>query len=217
MITETMTEKSGHLAWCALIALQLARHDGLVNSESQENIFLTRWLATALKQHRFPREVATDIQWLLKQGRMLGTRARLRHKLDYLWRSCSGDLSKQNDLFRLTYAIETAKEMQWGYRVLNDKEWSGRHAVIMNSNVNGIYLSRSSLDVAFSDDGVQIAPLMAKLTGNLQPLETLLNRCAWQADASPDNALASVFLLSANKQQEGLRDTMTAKQPVEQR
>lgn len=85
-------------------------------------MFLTRWLATALKQHRFSREVAPDIEWLLKQGRTLGVRAKLRHKLDYLWRSCTGELSEQNDLFRLTYALETAKEMQWVYRLLIDRE-----------------------------------------------------------------------------------------------
>lgn len=85
-------------------------------------MFLTRWLATALKQHRFSREVAPDIEWLLKQGRTLGVRAKLRYKLDYLWRSCTGELSEQNDLFRLTYALETAKEMQWVYRLLIDRE-----------------------------------------------------------------------------------------------
>jgi len=45
----TLTEKSGHLAWCALVALALARQDGGVLSSAQENLF-TRWLASALKQ-----------------------------------------------------------------------------------------------------------------------------------------------------------------------
>ncbi|ECW2291474.1 DUF2913 family protein [Salmonella enterica] len=44
----TLTEKSDHLAWCALVALALARQDGGVLSPAQENLFLTRWLATAL-------------------------------------------------------------------------------------------------------------------------------------------------------------------------
>lgn len=65
----TLTEKSGHLAWCALVALALARQDGGVLSPAQENLFLTRWLATALKQRRFSRDVTPDIEWLLKQGR----------------------------------------------------------------------------------------------------------------------------------------------------
>ena len=46
-----LTEKSGHLAWCALVALALAS------------------------------------------------------KLNYLWRSCTGELSEQNDLFRLTLSL----------------------------------------------------------------------------------------------------------------
>ena len=103
-------EKTGHLAWCALIALLTAREDGLVASESQENLFITRWFAQVKKQRRFSRDVATDVDWILNQGRTLGVRARLRHKLDYLWRSCTGELSEQNDLFRLTYALELAKQ-----------------------------------------------------------------------------------------------------------
>jgi hypothetical protein len=59
-------------------------------------------------------------------------------------------LSAQNDLFRLTHALETAKDMCWNYR----------HAVTLNDSINGIYLSRSSLDAAFDDDGRQINPLI---------------------------------------------------------
>ncbi len=102
----TLTEKSGHLAWCAPVALALARQDGGVLSPAQENLFLTRWLATALKQRRFSRDVTPDIEWLLKQGRQMGVSAKLASKLNYLWRSCTGELSEQNDLFRLTYALE---------------------------------------------------------------------------------------------------------------
>ncbi|WP_074007485.1 DUF2913 family protein, partial [Yersinia intermedia] len=126
----TLKEKSGHLAWCALVALTLARQDGGVQSPAQENLFLTRWLATALKQRRFSRDVTPDIEWLLKQGRQLGVSAKLVSKLNYLWRSCSDELSEQNDLFRLTYALETAKDMHWTYRLLSDREWSGRYAVV---------------------------------------------------------------------------------------
>ncbi|KAF1366368.1 hypothetical protein FHR25_005159 [Yokenella regensburgei] len=38
-------------------------------SPAQENLFITRWLATALKQRRFSRDVTPDLEWLLKQGR----------------------------------------------------------------------------------------------------------------------------------------------------
>lgn len=105
----TLTEKTGHLAWCALVALALARQEQGELSPAQENLFLTRWLAAALKQRRFSRDVAQDIGWLLNQGRLLGVRAKLADKLGYVWRSCSGELTEQNDMFRLTYALETAK------------------------------------------------------------------------------------------------------------
>lgn len=180
-----------------MIALHLAKNDGQVNSEHQENLFLTRWLVTALKQHRFPKETAPDIEWLLKQGRMLGPRAKMRHKLDYLWRSCTGELLTQNDLFRLTYGLETAKEMHWVYRLLTDREWTGRNAVPMNVSVNAIYLSRSSLEAAFDDDGKQIVPLKARITGNVARLEKLLNCCGWQVKGCPDGP--SHFQLVASR------------------
>lgn len=90
----TLTEKSGHLAWCALTALALAKQDGIVRSATQENLFFIRWLATDLKQRCFPREINPDIEWLLKQGRQFGVGAKLANKLEYLWRSCIGRLSE---------------------------------------------------------------------------------------------------------------------------
>lgn len=198
--TETLTQKTGHLAWCALIALRLAKRDGQALSEPQENLFLTRWLATALKQHRFPREVAPDIEWLLKQGRTLGARAKLRHKVDYLWRSCSGVLAEQSDLFRLTYALETAKKHHWSYRVLDDKHWSGRYAVTTTDGINAVFVSRSSLDAAFDEDGHQIHPLAVKISGDTGALNALLDSCGWSAEHSPREAEPALHRLTVSKQ-----------------
>lgn len=191
----TFTEKSGHLAWCALTALALAKQDGSAISPAQENLFLTRWLATALKQRRFSRDVAPDIEWLLKQGRQLGIRAKLATKLNYLWRSCTGKLSNQKDLFRLTYALETAKDMHWNYRLLSDREWSGRYAVTLVLKENTIHLSHGNLDVAFDDDGWQVYPLMARLIGRMADLEGLLNHCSWQAETVCDISLPHQYVL----------------------
>ncbi|MBZ7636774.1 DUF2913 family protein [Klebsiella oxytoca] len=177
-----MTERNGHLAWCALVALALARKNGDVLSPVQENLFLTRWLAAALKQRRFSRDVTPDIEWMLKEGRQLGVRANLVSKLDYVWRSCTGELTEQNDMFRLTYALETAKDMGWNYRVLSDREWSGRYAVMLNPAVNGVYLLRANLDAAFDDNGQQTNPLTARLTGNVAGVMKLFNRCGWLAE-----------------------------------
>ncbi|HFS8112849.1 TPA: DUF2913 family protein [Enterobacter asburiae] len=191
----TLTDRSGHLAWCALVALALARQDGGVLSPAQENLFLTRWLATALKQRRFSRDVAPDIEWLLKQGHKLGVSAKLVSKLNYLWRSCTGELSEQNDLFRLTYALETAKDMNWNYRLLSDREWSGQYAVALSAGVNAIYLSRASLDVVFDDNGRQINRLTARLTGNVSGMMKMFNHCGWLVQPEEDASQPHLFTL----------------------
>jgi hypothetical protein len=199
--TVSITDKTAHLAWCAMIALLLAKRDGQAQSESQENLFLTRWFATALKQHRFPREVAPDIEWLLKQGQTLGARAKLRHKIDYLWRSCSGVLAEQTDLFRLTYALETARQHQWTYRLLTDKEWSGRYALTITGNTNAVFVSRSSLDAAFNEDGGQILPMMAKVTGDKSALNALLASCGWKTVPCQDETEPALYILTTNTQE----------------
>ncbi len=42
-------------------------------------MFITRLFVQAKKQHRFSRDVATDIDWIINLGRTLGVRAQLRH------------------------------------------------------------------------------------------------------------------------------------------
>jgi len=73
---------------------------------------------------------------------------------------------------------------------------SGRHAAVLNAGLNGIYLSRSSLDAAFDDDGQQVAQVMARLTGSVQGLETLLNRSGWQMAIDVPSGL---YVLTAEK------------------
>ena len=136
--------------------------------------------------------MAPDIEWVLMQGHQYGVGVKLAGKQDYLRRSCTGELSQQNDLFRLTYALEMAKNMCWASQLFSDREWSGRHAAVLN----GIYLSRSSLDAAFDDGGQQVAPVMARLTVRVQGLETLLNRCEWQIAI---NGPSGLYGLTAEK------------------
>lgn len=176
-------EKSGHLVWCALIAMLMARREGVIVSESQENLFITRWFALAKKQRRFSRDVATDIDWVLSQGRSLGTRAQLRHKLDYLWRSYTGELTEQNDLFRLTYAMELAKNHDWVYYVLSDIDWMKRYP---SSTVNSIYLLKSAVEENFNNEGEQLNPVPVRIGGSVDGLNELLKSCGWEAVRNTD-------------------------------
>jgi hypothetical protein len=173
-----------HLAWCGLIALHTARRDGVATSPAQDNLFLTRWLATAEKQRRFPRELASDISWLLKEGRVKGLRADLSGKLDYLWRAGNGNLQGQNDLFRLQHALHAMKLTGWIYMVLAESEWRGRRQLRLSPSVSGIYLNRHALDAGFDEHGRQRIPLPARITGELPALDKLLQRSGWRREAA---------------------------------
>ncbi|HEY2452410.1 MAG TPA: DUF2913 family protein [Scandinavium sp.] len=178
-----MTEISptAHFAWCALIALHTARQDGKVASEAHENVFITRWLAEAKRTRRFPRETARDIDWLLKQGRTQGMQAKLPFKLNFLWKATTGSLEEQPDLYRLSHALDTAREYNWVYQVLADDQWQGRKQMILNPDVNGVYVLKSSLDTGFDDSGKQQSPIRIRVTGQVESFQTLLASCGWAA------------------------------------
>lgn len=189
-------EKTAHLVWCAQIALHLARQEGRVWSEQQENLFLVRWFADAERQRRFSRDVATDIRWMLQQGRSLRVRAQLAKKLDYIWRSTTGNILEQTELFRLTWGLETAKSQQWVYHVLTDPEWLRLRRQSLNPDVCAVYLPKSALEKAFSDKGKQAAPVPVRITGNVEAFGVLLASCGWQVQPSPE---PDVLFLQAKK------------------
>lgn len=179
---ETLTQQAGHMAWCALIALKLAQQEGLDASSAQQNLFLTRWLATALKQRRFHRDITPDMEWLLKQGRLYGVRAQLVSKLEYIWQAYIGKLSDQSDLFRLKYALETAQDMQWVYHLLSDREWIGKKVVKLNPAISAILLAKSALHQAFDETGKQTQPLYTRITGGIEGITALFQRCGWRIE-----------------------------------
>lgn len=177
-----------HLAWCALVALNMARNAGTVNSPAQENLFLCRWLATAEKRRLFRRELANDIRWLLKEGREKGLRADLRGKLEYLWRASSGDLLKQNDLFRLQHILHAITLTGINYGVLSETEWEGRHSVKLNPKIPGLYMRKADLDNGFSEDGTQVKSLAVRITADLNAVDALLTRAGWQRTSESDSS-----------------------------
>ena len=172
-----------HLAWCGLVALNMARQTGAVSSPAQENLFLCRWLATAEKKRLFRRELANDIRWLLKEGREKGLRADLPEKLEYLWRASSGDLLEQNDLFRLQHVMHAITLTGINFGVLNETEWEGRHAVKLSPTVPGLYIRKSDLDTGFGEDGRQVKSLAVRVTADLSAIDALLTRAGWQRES----------------------------------
>ncbi|WP_421512453.1 hypothetical protein ACOQH0_23380 (plasmid) [Enterobacter sp. JS8-1] len=87
----------------------------------------------------------------------------------------------QNDLFRLTYALELATQHDWVYQVLNDTQWSGRRQAKLNPGVNSIFVLKSALESGFCNDGNQLRPVPARIGGQTEGLNALLRSCGWEA------------------------------------
>lgn len=169
----------GHLAWCGLIALNMARQDGQVSTPAQDTLFLTRWLAVAEKQRRFCKELAPEIRWLLREGREMGVRADLPGKLEYLWLTGSEALLRQDDLSRLQHALQALQMAGWIYMLLDEKQWRGPNAPRLNPSVSGLYLHKDSLNAGFNPAGLHTGDLPIRITGDLKALDSLLQRSGW--------------------------------------
>lgn len=157
-----------HLAWCALVALRLAQHDGQALSPLTEHTFLVRWLAVAQKQRRFPRSVAPDIESLLKLGRQKGPTAGLQQRLEYLLESCSSLVCHQSDLFRLTYAIEALKAQGWVNAAVADAEWDVPALLTEYADVSALLVKKSDLVRHFSDEGQLTGRVEFLVNGDMQ-------------------------------------------------
>ena len=184
-----------HLAWCGLIALNMARQSGGVSSPAQENLFLCRWLATAEKKRLFRKELASDIRWLLKEGREKGLRADLPGKFEYLWRASREDLLAQNDLYRLQHIMHAITLTGINYAVLSESEWEGRQAVKLSPKVPGLFMRKSDLETGFGEDGCQVKPITVRITANLPAVDVLLSRAGWERQS--DTELSIQHILTA--------------------
>lgn len=189
------TAALSHLAFCALVALGLARQDGIAVSPAAENLFLIRWLATAQKQKRFPRRVAIDIRWMLERGRKYGIAGKLHQHLDYLWRSCSGNLADQSDLFRLTYATETLKDQGWENVVLDAREWrEGVNPIAPGDS--GYYVDKATLNAAYDEGGNHLTPFDVRVVGNMDVFIDVMHQCGINAYIThPDTGPVQLTLL----------------------
>ncbi|MBD8108708.1 DUF2913 family protein [Erwinia persicina] len=165
---EYTVEELAHFAWCALVALRTAQQDGQALSPLSTHTFLLRWLTVAYKQKRFPRAIASDIEGLLALGRKQGLAARLLKRLEYLWTSCTGPVSSQSDLYRLTYAIEQLKSQGWVNAAVSDRDWDNEALLVQEySDTNALLVRKSALTCGFSEEGKLVTPVEFLVTGNL--------------------------------------------------
>lgn len=149
-----------HLTWCAQVAVGIAEFDGKIGSPFSRHIFIMNWLKSAQKRRTFPKSVAEEIAYLLREG-LQGPGSRLISKIEFMYRSC-GDLTRQSCLFRLTTATERLKDQNWTILLQSEQEWGLKK---MTRN-RVLAIDKSRLSNSFSEEGEQIAPLILRLWGD---------------------------------------------------
>lgn len=192
--TESTVESLAHLAFCALIALEIARQDGLVSHPWAENLFLIRWLSAAQKRKLFPKSVAIDISWLLERGRKHGGAAKLRQQLEYLWRSCTGNLDEQSDLFRLTYATEILKDQGWESCVVGLHEWKTGTMSAAGQN-SKFCVEKRMLSLAFTKEGKQQRSLPFRIVGDTNSFISVMTEHDLTARVTDSTSTYQVVIL----------------------
>lgn len=175
----TLNQMSAHLAWCALVALGLAKREGRALGKIQEHLFLFAWLKQAMRQKRFPKVVAPDLCWLIEQGEKNQASAHLKDKLQYLHDSGTGKLTDKNDLYRLTTILGTLSQMCLPYSLLSEDEWRRLDDNKLNVNIDYLRIRKATLDKGFTECGSQISPVEVVLTGRVEKVEALLASCNW--------------------------------------
>ena len=100
-------------------------------------------------------------------GRNKGLTAGLLNRVEYLWSSCTGPVSAQSDLYRLTYAIEQLKSQGWVNAVVSGRGWDSEGLAEEYSDTDALLVRKSALTHGFSDGGKLIAPIEFIVAGDL--------------------------------------------------
>ena len=125
-------------------------------------------------------------------GRQKGFAASLFTRLEYLWSSCSGPVSAQSDLYRLTYAIEQLKSQDWVNAVVSDEDWDNEALLVQEySDTDVLLVRKSALIHGFSDEGKLVAPVEFMVTGDLSACTEVFQAYALPSVMMASNRIAS--------------------------
>ncbi|ENA0198861.1 DUF2913 family protein [Salmonella enterica] len=142
----------------------------------------------AKKRKLFPKIVASDLDWLLNEGRRKGINANLRFKIEYLKSTCHKDVKTQSLLFRFTHAIETLKEMGWESYLLTSEKWGTLSDGVLDSMGNYIFMEEVKLQNCFGINGELINSFMLRICGNVDVVRSVFETnnvgTEYQSDAS---------------------------------
>ena len=171
------TEQLGHFAWCALIALALARQEGRATNQVSEHVFMSNWLNKAWNEKRFSKGIAPELTGLIKKARAEGMSASLEKVLYALFKKCSRNIIEQSELFRLNFAIDSFKRYGWNTMLTTARDWkvlTRCEPSLVHGNT--LIIDNKTLYTSFDDSGYLLKPLAFKVFGDKAFFINLMKR-----------------------------------------
>lgn|GEM_PF-604998 len=193
ILEKQTTEQLGHFAWCALVALELDRHDGRAVNQVSDHVFISNWLNRAYKEKRFPKNITPELTGLIKKARIEGLSANLEKILYTLLKKCTGSIIEQSELFRLNFAIDNFKRYGWNTILTTTRDWkiltSCDPAMVSG---NALAIDNKTLYSSFNESGHLLKSLEMKVFGDKVYFIKLLKKYFLPVIKTDDD---SVFLL----------------------
>jgi hypothetical protein len=187
------TEQLGHFAWCALVALALARQEGLANNQVSEHVFTSNWLNKAWKEKRFPKSIAPELTGLIKKARAEGMSANLERVLYALFKKCTRNIIEQSELFRMNFAIDSFKRYGWKTVMTTTRDWKVlTRCEPTQIQGNSLIIDNKALYTSFDDSGYLLKPLELRVFGDKAFFINVMKRFYLPIVAAGDDSL---FLL----------------------
>lgn len=160
-----------NFTWSALVAIKMAWKDKKISSPFTEHMFIMNWLSVAQKKKLFPKNVATDIDWLLSEGRSKGVNARLRFKIEYLRSTCEKENETKSALFRFTRVFELLNLSGWDCFLITVPKWKDISKSEISSPGNFIYVQERKVQECFGKDGGLLCQLKLRVSGDVEMAE----------------------------------------------
>ncbi|ELO0858809.1 DUF2913 family protein [Citrobacter amalonaticus] len=183
-----MSVKFTHFFWCALVAVEMARSDGKIQTREGEQDFIIKWMQGAQKKKLFCREVAPVLLALLKLNSLYGASISIREILNYCWQLNTESLRKQTDFYRLHCALTLLNLPEVQNFFLSGHKQSGDYRVLSNNKMK-IFLDKKTLLCAFDNNGKLIAPLVIKVEFDISLVESIMKKCGFDCAVYEDNII----------------------------
>lgn len=147
-------------------------------------MFIMKWLEQAKRKKLFPKNIAPEIDYFIREGYRLNYRAALKSKAEYIWKTCTQNIDEFSDLSKVISFFEAIEMMGWHNIPVSNSEWETMTPKRASSPA--VYFRESALREGFDADESLLNPLILRLNYEFPGLMLLAEDARLRATGSVD-------------------------------